>query len=661
MLAGLLQVHQGQVGPVDPDPAPPPLPGGAAEVTRFFMDVPQWLQIGGVVLGGIGAVVALVLFWRHRKDILPWLIGLPAAVKATALAVLVAGGAAASVAGYQVYDFVEHDNRFCTGCHVMADAYLRFEESAHVGLGCKDCHAQPRTESARQLYLWVLQRPEEVGPHSPVPDARCTSCHIDDDPESQWPQIAASLGHRVHFESEDPELREVMCVSCHGVAVHQWTTAASTCGDCHEAEAHAQLGRMGAETELHCVACHDFMGEEPTDLPGAHEGMAILPDAPQCMACHDMEEILTLGDFDADPHGAVCGACHNPHEQDTPFDAVETCQGCHVDVETLTIFHTGTHAPVLPNCAECHSAHTWSVQGSQCQDCHDTVMDDPGSQAGILNGPGAAGWMTPEEGGASSGGPSVAASSMAGTGGAAAAFPHPPLAAWAHLALHETGPVVDLRAQPATGDTFPPTPDPRPFLHRQHESVSCQECHGSADEHGIVTVTTAQDCAACHHDSASAYECQSCHVEDALHIPRGISTPMSLTVWDEPRSRELGFEHGLHEDISCQECHTEGVLLAVEMECAACHEDHHRAEADCTRCHLPAADDAHGLEVHLTCTSSGCHAGTAGERPSLTRNLCLPCHADQRDHEPGLNCQDCHMVPEQPPVRSQVLGNREMG
>jgi hypothetical protein len=434
MLAGLLQVHQGQVGPVDPDPAAPPLPGGAAEVARFFMDVPQWMQIGGVILGGMGAVLALVLFLRHRKAILTWLIGLPAAVKATSVAVIVAAGAAGSVAGYQVYDFVEHDNRFCTGCHVMADAYLRFEESAHVGLGCKDCHAQPRTESARQLYLWVLARPEEVGPHSPVPDARCTSCHIDDDPESQWPQIAASLGHRIHFESDDTELREVMCVSCHGVAVHEWTTATSTCGDCHEAEARAQLGRMGAETELHCVACHDFMAEDPTDLPGAHEGMAILPDAPQCMACHDMEEILPEEEFEADPHGAVCGACHNPHEQDTPFDAIGTCQDCHVDVETLTIFHTGTHAPLLPNCAECHSAHTWSVEGTQCQDCHDTVMEDPGPQAGLPEGPTET--MRPRPGPRAE---SPSSPPRDGSGGAPSAFLHSSLAGWAHLALHESG------------------------------------------------------------------------------------------------------------------------------------------------------------------------------------------------------------------------------
>jgi hypothetical protein len=126
---------------------------------------------------------------------------------------------------------------------------------------------------------------------------------------------------------------------------------------------------------------------------------------------------------------------------------------------------------------------------------------------------------------------------------------------------------------------------------------------------------------------------------------------MNLTVWDEPRSRSLPFEHETHGTFTCQECHTGPVLLAVEKGCADCHDDHHRPGAECSQCHLPTEPGVHGLEVHLTCTSSGCHAGTAGERPALTRNMCLTCHQEQLDHEPGLDCQKCHMVPDEPPLR----------
>lgn len=650
MPVGLLQTHPEQVGQVDPDPALPPLPGGAAEIARFLLsEVPPWLQITGAVAGGTGAVVLAVLAWRHRRAIVLWTAALPAVVKATAVAVVVAGGTVAAVAGYRVYDFVEHDNRFCTGCHVMAEAYVSFDESAHRELGCKECHAQPRTESARQLYLWVLDRPQEVGPHSPVPDARCRSCHVEGDPE-QWAQIEASLGHRVHLESDDPDLVEAMCVTCHGVSVHEFQPADATCGECHEAEATVRLGRMADEAELHCVACHDFLGDEPADLPGIAEGIALLPERAQCAACHEMAGLLAEAELDVDPHGAVCGACHNPHTQETPADAVETCLDCHERADTITVFHTGTHAPVLPNCTACHSAHRWQVDGTDCLACHETVMDEPLAAAGWDEKPGP---RAPPMGDGRTlrQAPSLPWGLLAGHDGAGGPHAERPddSGRW-----NEPGsgsvPRVEGGGPPAApfpGDTVPP----RPFLHRQHEALSCSECHGTAEEHGVVTVRTARECAQCHHDPARGYDCADCHAAEDLRVPREVASPMLLTVWDEPRIRELPFDHGEHETLECQECHTGPVLLAVERECAACHEDHHRPRAECARCHVEAEPNVHGLEVHLTCTSSGCHAGEAGVRPALTRTLCLACHQDQWDHEPGLDCHACHRVPEAVPAR----------
>jgi hypothetical protein len=667
MLFKLLQVHGGQVGPVDPDPAPPPLPGGASEIVRFFMHVPQWLQIGGMVLGALLGLVAVVFLWRRRKEVPGWLSAgwgwlgaLPTAVKALGVAVIVAGVALGSVAGYQVYDFVEYDNRFCTGCHLMADAYVSFDESAHTELNCKDCHAQPKTESMRQLYLWVLDRPEEVGPHSPVPNARCSSCHIDEDSD-RWPQIAASLGHKVHFESDDPELGELMCVTCHGVSVHQFTPAEATCGECHEAESKVVLGRMAGETELHCVACHDFLGDAPATLPGLPEGFALMPDRPQCQACHEMAGLLEEAEFDEDPHGAVCGACHNPHTQDIPGAAVETCIGCHEGADTITVFHTGTHAPAFPNCTSCHTAHLWVVDGTDCLSCHESVMQEPRSAwNGRGSSPGLGILAALRDGapngrhgdvGYGSGGTTVgfALTPLRDDGGPMAPDRDPSFPAL--LMIHGVGnltahPYLDAEHADIAGDTLP-----RPLLHRQHEAVACTECHGRAGEHGVITVRTPWQCAQCHHDPARGYDCADCHPTQAIAPVRNVATTMNLTVWDESRSRSLPFEHDTHGEFTCQECHTGPVLLAVQKGCADCHDDHHRPGAECNQCHLPTEPGVHGLEVHLTCTSSGCHAGTAGERPTLTRSMCLTCHQEQLDHEPGLDCQKCHMVPDEVPVR----------
>jgi hypothetical protein len=372
-----------------------PIPGGITDFVRFLMSIPQAIQIVGGIIGGAVAIVAVVYLWRRRSVIADRLRNLPTWFKAAAIPVGLLAVALVGRVGYATYDYVEHDNTFCTSCHVMIEAYVRFTESAHAELGCHDCHQQPVTASLRQLFLWVVERPDHVGPHAPVPDARCVSCHVGEDSE-RWPQIAASIGHRLHFESEDPELGELMCVSCHGVAVHDFVPASTTCGECHE-EADVRLGRMTGSTEMHCVVCHDFLGEEPVVLPGFHdEGVPMAPTRAECLGCHEMNQLLVQDDFLTEPHGGVCGACHNPHTQEDPIAAAAGCEGCHTEVETLTDFHRSLHAGIQENCMTCHSAHTWKADKLECLDCHSGILEDdlsppgrrrPGQSGAVRSGP----------------------------------------------------------------------------------------------------------------------------------------------------------------------------------------------------------------------------------------------------------------------------------
>src|ERR1700758_2538787 len=98
---------------------PPPLPGGVAAVLRFFFNLPRWFQIVGFIVGVIVALAVLVFAWRVRRVIIAWIVSRPRSVKislAAALATVVLGVGAFSVVGY---DYMEHNNGFCTGCHVM--------------------------------------------------------------------------------------------------------------------------------------------------------------------------------------------------------------------------------------------------------------------------------------------------------------------------------------------------------------------------------------------------------------------------------------------------------------------------------------------------------------------------------------------------------------
>ena len=74
------------------------------------------------------------------KFILRWLQSLSTAW----IAILVLAGTSIFVAGsvtaYRTYDYIEHDNDFCMSCHLMAEPFERFGQSAHRDLGCKACH-----------------------------------------------------------------------------------------------------------------------------------------------------------------------------------------------------------------------------------------------------------------------------------------------------------------------------------------------------------------------------------------------------------------------------------------------------------------------------------------------------------------------------------------
>jgi len=216
------------------------------------------------------------------------------------------------------------------------------------------------------------------------------------------------------------------------------------------------------------------------------------------------------------------------------------------------------------------------------------------------------------------------------------------------------GPVADPAELDAQGLTPPghafriPGVD-RPFRHADHGRVTCGDCHRADERHRAERRWAAGDCAACHHGEAAAQVgCTSCHERATFVAPRWTSTPMALSVWDGTRLRQVVFEHERHAAVGCLDCHRGGMSLPPES-CGACHSDHHRPEAQCAHCHRAPDPAVHDLAAHATCTGAGCHAAEATTRPMLSRQFCLVCHDQQRDHRPGRVCIDCHIQPEHPP------------
>jgi hypothetical protein len=427
--------------------------------------------------------------------------------------------------------------------------------------------------------------------------------------------IAASAGHRVHLESDDPSLEGLRCVECHSTSVHEFASVDRTCAQsgCHT-ESGVELGAM-SDLTIHCVACHGFSNPTPGDASFETFSEALEPDRDTCLSCHEMRLLVSMPQ--PDPHEGSCASCHNPHTQASPAEAVESCAtaGCHESLEALTPFHVGLDDSVASDCLYCHVAHDFRVDGQDCLACHQAIRDDDPTVPRPATVPG-------------SGAPSAALSG-AGSG-----------ARFASLVLHGGSNATPAAGAPVQVDTT--------FRHSQHVDFSCAACHDSARRHGEPTVTAPQGCRDCHHTPPASNDCGACHATsgstgDPYAFGQTFTLPVSGTF-----DRSLPFEHALHVAEPCSTCHTDGPARSPQsLDCASCHEEHHAPETTCASCHAAAPASVHPVaEAHVTCSSAGCHTDGPFPVAPRTRTSCLACHQDMVDHRPEQpSCAECHALP----------------
>lgn len=197
------------------------------------------------------------------------------------------------------------------------------------------------------------------------------------------------------------------------------------------------------------------------------------------------------------------------------------------------------------------------------------------------------------------------------------------------------------------------------FTHAEHESVQCYTCHENTDAHGALIVTTIQDCRRCHHSPPTSAPCARCHAsDDAPDEGFGMVQAVSFSVGTADSRRTLAFSHEPHADVDCARCHTQGLALLApaNLDCAGCHEDHHTPQSDCAACHVAAPVEAHPpSEAHVTCSGVACHQRVPFQTVPRTRDFCLGCHQDMREHEVARACAECHTLPA---PRPQAGGGR---
>ncbi len=617
-------------------PAPPPIPGGVTTVLRAVLNAPLWMWVVAVLIGVAAAVVMLRLLWTRRRAIRDWLVTRSRGVKLALGGSLALVLGAAAWGGVESSNYMEQENAFCLGCHIMEGPWNKFALDAgkHSELKCHDCHQQSLYENARQLVLWVADRPEKIPPHAPVPNGRCEACHAKNESE-KWTRIKETSGHRTHLESDSTALADVQCVTCHGAAVHAFIPAKETCGQsgCHE-KLELRLGKMAAQTTLHCNQCHQFTAEVPRLATRDSAAGTMRPGNQQCLACHEMQKILADFDPAKEPHKGVCGTCHNPHTQETPQAAGKTCTEaqCHSNWRN-TPFHVGAaHRRVGEQCLTCHAPHASKLDASDCVACHNKISRRPGSR-----------FRPP--------------------------LPFDTARALRPSALQDSrleepvrgkGDVPPPDLPPAVRPAAPPPALPDSFPHARHRRLACITCHASGTQHGRLTFERPRGCQICHHQRPQQSDCATCHSPGERLQPLPVT--IGIAIRDSAaRSRPVKFAHPVHASLRCVQCHTEPVSLApapAARGCRDCHADHHAAGRTCATCHTgEQLRSAHGKNVsasHRACDA--CHTASTVALLTPDRSFCLTCHQPQQNHYAQGQCTTCHFLKPPAEFRSHLLG-----
>jgi hypothetical protein len=172
--------------------------------------------------------------------------------------------------------------------------------------------------------------------------------------------------------------------------------------------------------------------------------------------------------------------------------------------------------------------------------------------------------------------------------------------------------------------------------------MKCAQCHTGLDQHGGTRLTSAKACQDCHHGQAKPTDCVNCH--------RGVGTSGKgiLNLDGAP------FPHGAHQQAmpTCAPCHSPPAMAAAKVECASCHQQHHRVtDRACAACHQGDIKGKHGglaAEVHAAePPCAACHEA-AQELTQWTWQTCASCHTDQKSghYEKSARgprgCEACH-------------------
>jgi len=507
---------------------------------------------------------------------------------------------------------------------------------AHANVTCETCHQNGTYKGTPQDCNSCHQKDE---PHAGRLGTDCATCHSTD----AWKP--AKFDHNLSVFKLTGSHVNVTCAKCHQNEVFKGTPQ-----DCYSC--HRTVDKHNGQFGTNCATCHSTTAWKPArfdhnlsvfKLTGSHVNLTctnchqngVFKGTPQdCYSCHRSDDKHN-GQF-----GTNCATCHSTSTwKGVTFDhnlAAFKLTGSHVNVTCTKCHQNGVFKGTPQDCYSCHrTADKHNGQfGTNCASCHTTstwkgATFDHNLSAFKLTGSHVNLTCTKcHQNGVFKGTPQDCyschrtADKHNGQFGTNCASCHS-TSTWRGATFDH-----NLSAFKLTGS---------------HVNVSCTNCH----QNGVFKGTP-QDCYSCHrtadkHNGQFGTNCASCH---------------STSTW-----RGATFDHNLsafkltgsHVNVSCTNCHQNGVFKGTPQDCYSCHrsDDEHNGQfgTNCASCHTTStwkgATFNHNLSSfpltgrHINVACERCHTGG---KFSGTSSACASCHADPSFHSGmfGTNCASCH-------------------
>lgn len=239
----------------------------------------------------------------------------------------------------------------------LAQNHEELETSQHAGIGCRECHTDPRGPVMHSIavigdfYTGLVARQDApVFLEFATPERRaCLKCH-----ETDWSHDNERTGripHPAHMRVSS-ETRE--CVTCHKWTGHQETYIQQHKEMPFSGVCAAYGCHVGTKNNDECVNCHHALRDEGEDWLIAHPRISQSMGARTCLeSCHDAEQ---------------CRLCHTTGERPI-FEGLATETG----LKAIERLHVTTEwmerhgAEAISDQAACMKCH---VSDGECRACH---------------------------------------------------------------------------------------------------------------------------------------------------------------------------------------------------------------------------------------------------------------------------------------------------